>query len=201
MGQGILAPQRTPSQAAICAITGGVVWAFTPLRQPIFGAGRYASEGEWVFRIYNLVLVVVAVLLTVALMRLRRDSVTPSRLFAAGWWTMLIGHVVIAAGSLPAVLLGGAAQDFVTAGQDASFLGAMLSALGALPLGMAAILNGLTPKWAAALFIATLPVGLVGTILAGALGVPEDYLGVPLTVLYGGAWVVLGVQWARSSRD
>ena len=200
MGQGSLAPQRTASHAPICAITGGVVWALTPLRQPIFGAGRYASEGEWVFRIYNLV-IVVAGLLTVALMRLRHDSVTPGRLFAAGWWTVLIEHVGMAAGSLPAVLLGGAAQDFVTAGKDASFLGAMLSAL--VPCRWARQQSGSdsSPNWAAALFMAIFPVGLAGTTLADALGVPEDYPGHPLTVLYGGAWVVPGANWARSSRD
>lgn len=95
----------TDRLAGISAILGGVLWAVTPLRQPVFGAGRTPEEGELFFRAYNGLIVVVVVLLTAALLRHRAPSV-----------------------------------------------------------------------------------------LLSVAGVPEDYLGLPLTVLYGGAWVVLGLQ-------
>ncbi len=40
---------------------GGFLWAVTPLRQPIFDAGRTPDEGEAFFRIYNLLLIAIAI--------------------------------------------------------------------------------------------------------------------------------------------
>ncbi len=117
-----------------------------------------------------------------------------------GWWTIVDGHVLLIAASLPAALLGGAARDFVMAAQDVGFLGAMLAALGGIPLGISGLRGRTLPRGAALLFVAALPVGLVGIAVLVSAGVPEDYHGLPLTVLYGGAWVTLATHWLRSQR-
>jgi len=174
---------------------GGLLWALTPLRQPIFNAGRTPEEGELFFRIYNLVLIAIAIMLTVALLRLR-DSST-ARLFKTGWWTILIGHVLILVGSLPAVLFGDAARALVKAGQDAGFLGALVAGVGGFLVGFSALRSRSVPKAAHWLLLLTLPLGLLGITLLAAMGTPEDYLGLPVTALYGGAWIVLGWFWLR----
>lgn len=61
----------------------------------------------------------------------------------------------------------------------------MLAALGAIPLGIAGLRHRRMPKSAAVLLIAALPPGLLGAALLGIIGVPEDYFGLPLTLLYG----------------
>jgi hypothetical protein len=180
-------------------VLGGVLWAVTPLRQPVFDAGRTAEEGETFFRSYNGVLVVVAALLTVALLHLRDSARTAGKAAAVGWWIVLVGHVLLAVGSVPALLLGDGAPDLVTGGQDLGFLGAMVAALGALVLGVALRRHAVESSLAAWLLLLTLPLGIILTVTLDALGVPEDYLGLPLTVLYGGAWVVLGLRWLRST--
>ncbi len=78
----LLSAQR---QAGVSAVVGGFLWAVTPLRQPIFDAGRTPDEGETFFRIYNLVLIAIAILLTIALVWLRREPTrVTSRLSATG---------------------------------------------------------------------------------------------------------------------
>jgi hypothetical protein len=193
-------PKR--STAAICAVAGGTLWALTPLRQPIFQAGRSPEEGETFFRMYNLVVVVIAVLLTVALLRLQRQEYRPkSRMFLVGWCVILAGHALILTGSLPGVVLGAWMSDVVMAAQDIGFLGALVAALGAIPLGIARLRRKMPAKPASLLFIAALPIGLLGITILPGLGVPEDYLGLPLTVLYGGAWAVLGADWSRTTQQ
>jgi hypothetical protein len=59
----VLSAQR---QAGISGVVGGFLWAVGPLRQPIFDAGRTPDEGETFFRIYNFVLIAIAILLTIA---------------------------------------------------------------------------------------------------------------------------------------
>lgn len=190
---------RRASRAALCAIVGGGVWALTPLRQPVFGAGRTADEGEMFFRGYNLLVVAVALSLTLALVHLRRRTrVGAGTAFRAGWWIVLVGHGLIVAGSVLAVVLGGSAPGVVTAGQDAGFLGAILAALGGIPLGVAGLRRGLMPRAAAGLFVATMPLGLLAMAVLTAVGVPEDYLGLPLTVPYGAAWTTLGAHWIHA---
>lgn len=176
-------------QAGLGAVVGGVLWAVTPLRQPVLGAGSTPDEGVAVFRGYNLLLLLIAVLLTLALLCLRTRG-GGSKLFATGWWTVLAGHVLLFLGSLPAVLFGGASRDLVRNGQDLAFLGAMVAAAGALLVGLHLRRRGLTV--AAWLFLLTLPLGALGTTALSALRVPEDYLGLPLTLLYGGAWIATG---------
>lgn len=190
---------RTPTrgQAVTGAIVGGALWALTPLRQPIFDAGRSPDEGDLFFRGYNALIVVVAVLLTVALLRLRHEAAARPVL-RVGWWTMLLGHLLILLGSLVGVVLGGWAPDLVMPAQDLGFLGAVLATLGALVLGVACLRGGGVPRGPSVLFAMTLPVGVLGIVALEAVGVPEDYLGLPLTVLYGGAWLWLGATWTRS---
>lgn len=187
------------------ALLGGVLWAVTPLRQPVFDAGRTAAEGVGFFQAYNLLLVLIAVLLTIALLQLRTAvqrtpaSTTPARAGVLGWWTVLVGHALLAAGSIPAVLLGADFDDVVTSGQDVGFVGAMVAALGAVALGLALRGRGIIPGGAAWLLAATLPVGALVTVALGAVGTPEDYLGLPLTVLYGGAWAWAGWTWLQDN--
>lgn len=186
------------SKVVLATGTGGVLWALTPLRQPLFGAGDTPEQGVGVFRGYNLLIVAIVALMTVGLLRLRREAFSAStRVFPAGWWVVLAGHGLLVAGSLPAVVFGGQHRDVVMAAQDVGFLGAVAAVLGALVLGVSAVRNGCAPRPAAVLFAASLPLGLLGIAVLGGLGAPEDYLGLPLTVLYGGAWVALALAWAR----
>jgi hypothetical protein len=110
---------------------------------------------------------------------------------------MVIGHLLLALGSLPAVLLGDAAPDLVTTGQDVGFLGAMVAALGALGVGLVTLRPTPVPTTVSVLFVLALPAGVIGTSLLSVLGSPEDYLGLPLTVLYGGAFVAWGAALVR----
>ncbi len=183
------------TQAGFSGVVGGLSWAVTPLHQPVFDAGRTPDEGELFFRIYNLVLIAIALLLTAALFRLRGSS--PARLFRTGWWAILVGHVLVLVGSVPAVLFGDAAGSLVRVGQDVGFLGAMVAGLGAFLVGVSALRSRSRPSPAAWLLLMTLPLGLLAVTLLTAIGTPEDYLGLPLTALYGGAWTALGLSWLR----
>lgn len=186
------------SLTAVLVAVGGAIWALTPLRSPIFGAGSEPDQGVLIFRGYNLLVVAVVALMTLGLLVLRKQRrAGKSKTFAAGWWTVLAGHILLLAGSFPAVLFGGQQRDIVMAAQDIGFLGAVVAAVGALPLGISALRHDYTSRPAAVLFIAALPMGVLGIVLLDGLGVPEDYLGLPLTVLYGGAWVALGYGWGR----
>ena len=44
----------------------------------------------------------------------------------------------------------------------------------------------------ALLLIAAVPVGILSVFVVGTLGLLVDNAGLPFTVLYGGAWIVLG---------
>ena len=175
--------------AGISGMVGGFLWAVTPLRQPIFDAGRTPEEGETFFRMYNLVIIAIAVLLTIALVRLRRRPMrVTGRLFTAGWSTILVGHVLLLVGSLPAAVFGDQARSLVKVGQDLGFTGALIAGLGGFLVGVSTLRQHRrragTASW---------------LLLLTAAGVPEDYLGLPLTVLYGGAWMVLGSSWLHPS--
>ena len=166
------------TSAATCAIVGGALWAVTALRQPAFDAGRTPDEGEAFFRAYNLLVVAVSGLLSVALLQLRRHRRDDgrgdrNRAFTIGWWVVLAGHVLLLVGSLPAVALGGEFRGLVMAAQDVGFLGAVIAAAGAVPLGAAAVGQRRTlPSLAAGLFIESLPIGLLAVMLLGAVGGP-----------------------------
>ncbi len=82
-------------------------------------------------------------------------------------------------------------------GQDLGFLGAMIGALGALLVGLSGLRRRSIPVAVALLLLLTLPLGLFAVALPTAIGIPEDYLGLPLTLLYGAAWMVLGWSWIR----
>lgn len=189
--------------AGMAGVVGGLLWAVTPLRQPIFDAGRTPDEGETVFRVYNLVLIVIAILLTIALLRLRHErGQVAGRSFALGWWIVLVGHALILVGSLPAVVFGDQRRDLVMGGQDLGFLGAMIAGLGGLLVGISVLLRrGRGASLASWLFLLTLPLGILATVLLTAMGVHEDYLGLPVTVLYGGAWVALGSSWLQGQEE
>jgi hypothetical protein len=69
-----------------------------------------------------------------------------------------------------------------------------VAGIGAVLLGIALLRTHPTPRArpraGALLLIAALPVGLAGVILVSGLGF-VNIAGLPLTVLYGGAWIVL----------
>lgn len=176
----------------MAGMVGGALWALTPLREPLFG-GRF--PGEPAFRPYNFVLLVIAVLLTVGLLALRsRYKGRYGRLGAAGILVIFMGYALLFVGSLPAVLLPpDGMRGLIVAGQDLGFLGALLSALGAILLGIALWRQRAASRPGALLLIIALPAGIVGVILLSAIGL-TDIAGLALTVPYGGAWVMLGSQ-------
>ena len=176
-------------------MVAGALWALTPLREPLFG-GRFPEHP--VFRPYNLVLVVIAVLLIVGRLALRhRYKGRYGRLGAAGVGVILVGYALSLFGSIPAVLLSPEGfRGLILAGQDLGFLGALVSGVGAILLGIALWRARTASRPGALLLIVALPVGIVGVVLVSAVGF-ADIAGLALTVPFGGAWVMLGSQlWA-----
>ena len=194
--------ETTSTAAAWSGVVGGNLWAVTPLRDLVLGAGSDPRDGVAAFRAYNLYVVVAVLLMAAALLALRRGHTgappTSSRLIAVG--TVLTGHAMLAAGSLLAVLLGGRSRELVMAGQDLGFLAAVLAAAGACALGVSGLRRGSLPRAAALLFAVALPLGVLGAVLLVVAGAPDDLLGLPLTALYGGAFVALGIDQLTSGR-
>lgn len=183
--------------AGLAAMVGGTLWAITPLREPILG-GRF--PGHPVFRPYNFVIVVVAVLLIIGLLALHaRYKGSYGRLGTAGVVVIFVGYALLFFGSVPAVLFSASGpRGLILAGQDLGFLGALVSGVGAILLGVALWRARAAPRSGSVLLIIALPVGIIGVILVSAAGL-ADAAGLPLTVLYGGAWILLGSQlWSRS---
>ncbi len=177
--------------AAWAAVTGGAVWALTPLRDQLVGGGGDPADGA-TFQLYNAVVVAAALLLSLALVHLLRQATPRRRAVTVSAAVVLLGHALSVAGSVPAVLLGSAAGDLVRAGQDLGFLGALLAAAAAVPLGIVGARRSVLPKSCAVLLALALPGGVLGAVLLAALGAPPDLLGLPLTLLYGGAYVAFG---------
>jgi hypothetical protein len=149
--------------------------------KPVFGGG--GLPGHPVFRPYNLLLLVIAVLLILGLFALRvRYTGRYGWLGTVRVAVTLVGYALLLVGSIPAVLLpGNGPTGLIMAGQDLGFVGALVSGAGAI------------------LLVVALPVGIVGAVLVSAIGF-VDIAGLPLTVLYGGAWVTLGSQlWSQGS--
>lgn len=182
--------------AAWCALAGGVMWAVTPLRDLVLGGGADPRDGVGAFRAYNAYLVLAVLLMSVGLVRLLRTRPAAGsgrgHLIAIG--AMSAGHVLLAAGSLVGVLLGDRMRGLVMAGQDLGFLAAMLAAAGALVLGVLGLRRASVPPPAAVLFACVLPLGIVGAALLAVAGAGEDLVGLPLTALYGGGFVALGIH-------
>ena len=177
-------------RCASAGMAGGALWALTPLRQPLLG-GRFPEHP--VFRPYNLGLLVIVVLLAAGLLALRaRHKGSYGRLGKAGVVAVFVGYAMMFLGSGPAVLLSAeGSRGLILAGQDLGFLGALVAGLGAVPLGIALWRTRSAPRAGALLLIVALPVGLAGVIFVSAMGF-VNIAGLPLTVLYGGAWIVLG---------
>jgi hypothetical protein len=179
-------------------MVGGVLWAITPLREPILG-GRF--PGHPVFRPYNLVIVVIAILLIMGLLGLHaRYKGSYGRLGTAGVVVILVGYALLFFGSIPAVLFSASgSRGLILAGQDLGFIGSLVSGVGAILLGIALWRARAAPRLGAMLLIIALPVGIIGVILVSAAGL-ADAAGLPLTVLYGGAWILLGNQlWSATA--
>lgn len=175
----------------LAAVTGGALWALTPLREDVFGGGGVPEDA--VFRPYHLVIVIITALLTAGLVALHaRHGDTSRRSGTAGTFMILGGYALLFLGSLPAVVASGESLgDVVRIGQDLGFLGAVISAPGGIPLGVALRRTPATPRLGPLLLITSFPVGLLGVVVVSAIGL-EDAAGLPLTALYGGAWIVLG---------
>jgi hypothetical protein len=185
-------------RGAVASMVGGALWALTPLREPLLG-GRFPEHP--VFRPYNLVLLVITVLLAVGLWALRaRYKGSYGRLGTAGVVVVFVGYALMFLGSFPAVVLSPeGSRGLIMAGQDLGFLGALVAGVGAVLLGIALLRTRLAPRAAALLLILALPVGILGVILVAALGF-VDIAGLPLTVLYGGAWIVIGTHLGSQGR-
>lgn len=177
--------------AAWAAVSGGTVWALTPLRDQLVGGGGDPADGA-TFRLYNAVVVAAVLLLSVALVHLLQQATARSRTVVVAAAVVLLCHALLVAGSVPAVLLGNAAGDLVRAGQDLSLLGALLAAAAAVPLGIVGARRSLLQRTCAVLLALALPGGVLGAVLLAALDAPEDVLGLPMTLLYGGAYVAYG---------
>ena len=185
------------TRGGLAGMVGGALWALTPLREPLLG-GEFPEDP--VFRPYNLYLIVVAVLLIAGLLALRaRYRGSYGRLGTAGALVVFVGYALLFLGSVPAVVLSAEGlRGLIMAGQDLSFLGALVAGVGAVPLGIALWRTWSATRAGALLLVLALPVGFSGVILVSALGF-VDIAGLPLTLLYGGAWIVLGAH-LRSER-
>ena len=182
----------------LASMVGGALWAVTPLREPMLG-GRLPEHP--VFRPYNMALVVIGVLLTVGLFAVHTQYKSRyGRRGRVGVAVVLVGYALMVVGSLPAALLSpNGLRDLIMVGQDLGFLGALVAGAGAILLGSALWRASAAARLAALLLIIALPIRLVGVMLISAAQL-EDIAGLPLTVLYGSAWFVLGRQlWSRSS--
>jgi hypothetical protein len=180
-------------------MVGGALWALTPLRQYVFGGGRF--PGDPVFRPYNFVILIVAVLLTTGLVALHtRYKETYRRLGSAGVVVISVGYALLFVGSLAAVLFtSDGLRETILIGQDLGFFGTLIAGVGAILLGIALWRAGSVPRPGALLLIISIPVGLPGVIALQGVGL-VDSAGLALTVQYGGAWIVLGHQlWAEKN--
>jgi hypothetical protein len=185
-------------RGGLAGMVGGALWALTPLRQPLLG-GRFPEHP--VFRPYNLVLLVIALLLAAGLLALHaRYKGSYGRLGTASVVVVFVGYVLLFLGSVPAVVLSPeGSRELIMTGQNLGFLGALVAGVGAVLLGVALLRTRPTPRTlplagafaGALLLILALPVGIAGVILVSGLGF-VNIAGLPLTVLYGGAWIVLG---------
>ncbi len=179
---------------------GGLLWAVTPLRDVVFGGGGMPDHP--VFRPYNVVLSAIAVLLTVGLVGLhRRYKETYRRLGTVGVVVIFAGYALLLAGNIPAILLApDRSSGLIQAGQDLSFLGALVAAMGAIFLGIALWRTRAAPRAGALLLIITLPVGLPGTIMLQSIGL-VNIAGLAMTVPYGAAWMLLGHHLWSNTRE
>ncbi len=186
-------------RGGLAGMVGGVLWALTPLREPLLG-GRFPEHP--VFRPYNLVLLVIAVLLAAGLWALHAHyKGSYGRLGTAGVIVVFVGYVMLFLGSVPAVVFSPAGSGgLILAGQDLGFLGALVAGVGAVLLGIALLRSRSAPRAGALLLVVALPVGLPGVIVVSAVGF-VNIAGLPLTVLYAGAWIVLGGQlWSQGAQ-
>lgn len=177
--------------SGLAAMVGGVLWAVTPLREPVFGGG--GLPGDAAFRPYNFVIIVIAILLATGLLGLHaRYKRSYGRPGTVGAVVIFAGYALLLLGSIPAILFSAdGPMGLIKAGQDLGFFGAVISAFGAIFLGSTLWRARATPRFGSLLLIIALPVGIIGVILVSAAGL-DDIAGLPLTVLYGGAWLILG---------
>jgi hypothetical protein len=177
----------------IAAMLGGALWTLTPLRQEIFGGGRFPESP--IFRPYNFVVEVITMLLIVGLVTLHaRHKRTYGRLGTAGVVVIFGGYALGLVGGIPAVLFpSDGLRDIIMLGQDLGFLAVLVTGSGAILLGIALWRARAVPRLGALLLIISLPVGLPGVIVLQAIGL-VDSPGLALTVPYGGAWIILGYR-------
>ena len=179
---------------------GGLLWAVTPLRDVVFGGG--GTPDHPVFRLYNFILGVIAVLLAAGLAGLHiQYKETYRRLGTAGVVVIFTGYALLLAGSIPAILLApDRSSGLIQTGQDLGFLGALVAAMGAIFLGIVLWRTRAALRVGALLLIITLPVGLPGTIMIQSIGL-VSIAGLAMTAPYGVAWMILGNHLWSSTRE
>jgi hypothetical protein len=185
--------ERLWKWGGIAAMLGGALWALTPLRQNVFGGGRFPESP--IFRPYNFVVEVITILLIVGLVALHaRHKRTYGRLGTAGVVVIFSGYALGFTGGIPAVLFpSDGLRDVIMIGQNLGFLSVLIAGVGAILLGIALWQSRAVLRLGALLLIISLPVGFPGAIALEAIGF-EDSAGLALMVLYGGAWIILGHQ-------
>lgn len=191
--------ERLWKLGGIAAMLGGALWALTPLRQDVFGGGRFPESP--IFRPYHFVVEVIMILLIVGLVALHaRYKRTYGHLGTAGVVVIFGGYALGLVGGIPAVLFtSDGLRDVTMLGQDLGFLAVLVAGSGAILLGVALWRARAVPRLAALLLIISLPVGLPGVIVLQGIGL-VDSAGLALTVPYGGAWIILGHQlWAEEN--
>ncbi len=145
------------------------------------------------FRPYNATLGGIAVLLILGLAGLHAlYGGTYRSLGTIGAAVILVGYVLLFAGSIPAVFLDpDGSLGLIRVGQDLGFLGALVAALGGFFLGVALWRMQAVPRTAALLLMGTLLVGVAGVIVLEFIGL-VSIAGLAMTVPYGIAWMMLG---------
>lgn len=161
--------------AGWAAVVGGAAWAVTPLRDVFYGA----AVGPGAYAVYEGIVALIVVLLALGL----RTVLGVSR---AGVAVVLAGYLMIVVSAVP---VGPAAVDQTLA--DIGFFGSMVAAIGAIPLGIALWRRG--ARTAGALLVLALPAGLPLLLAISAAGQP-GVAGLAVTLPYGAAWCLLGLQ-------
>lgn len=173
------------------AAVGGVLWAITPLRDVVYGSAVPQDSTE--YAVYRLMVGVVVALLVVGLGAVRSGPAAVSGRWASvGIGVLLVGYLMQLAGAVP---MGSPTVDAVLG--DVGFFGAVVAALGAVPLGVALWRSRV--RMAGALLALTLPVGLPLLVAISAAGA-EGVAGLSMTVPFGLAWALIGRRNVAGSR-
>lgn len=188
------ASTATPSRARVvggAAAAGGLLFAITPLRDVLYGSAVQAGTPH--YTVYRLAVGVIVVLLLVGLGAVRHGPVAVAgRPASIGTGLLVVGYLMQLVGAVPA---GSAAVEAALG--DVGFLGAVVAALGGVPLGIALWRRGV--RVAGVLLVLALPAGMPLLVAIAATGA-DGVAGLAMTLPFGLAWVLIGLRHAAGSR-